>query len=369
MVFAVVTGGGTSGHVIPAQAILEALLEAGYPTDELRYVGSTRGVERSLMKPFPIEAVYLPVSGLQRTINVRNLGRNFVFPLRLLQSRIAARRHLREWSPSVVVSVGGYASEPMSRAAIAAGVPLVCVSYDRIPGLATRRQAKHATVNAVAFADSLLPRAVHTGAPVRSELRHLNVGDRREQIRSEWGIEKHTVLVTVVGGSLGSATLNAFVASLLDAGGTLSGTQLGIFHICGERNAKEPLPYIPENVWYRRVGYENRMADVYSALDLLITRAGASSIAEIATVGIASVIVPWPASADQHQELNARWLSDSTAAVMISDEQCVSGSALQIVLDLVENQTTRRALAMRARELGQMHRGDSLVTVIRNAAR
>ena len=133
MVYAVVTGGGTSGHVIPAMAILEGLLEAGHTANELRYVGSRRGIERSLMVSSDVAGEYLPISGLQRSLSPRGIARNLALPFRLVRSRLMARALIKRWQPHVVVSVGGYASEPMSAAAIAAGVPLVCVSYDRTP--------------------------------------------------------------------------------------------------------------------------------------------------------------------------------------------------------------------------------------------
>jgi UDP-N-acetylglucosamine--N-acetylmuramyl-(pentapeptide) pyrophosphoryl-undecaprenol N-acetylglucosamine transferase len=247
MVYAVVTGGGTSGHVIPAMAICELLMEAGHSVAEIRYVGSRRGVEQELMKSSQISAEYLPISGLQRSWSLQGVARNALLPVRLLRSRILARGLIKKWSPSVVISVGGYASEPMSRAALAADVPLVCVSYDRIPGLATRRQAKLAAISAVAFEGSSLPRSVLTGAPVRKQLRALNVSSSRSSSRSELGISPDARMVVVMGGSLGSGVLNSMVADLLRE---LAGTQSVVYHICGERFVRDPMPHVPVGVQY-----------------------------------------------------------------------------------------------------------------------
>ena len=118
MTFAVVTGGGTSGHVIPAMAVLEALVDAGHDPSELAYVGSRRGVESSMVPALGVRCAFLPVSGLQRSVSPRSLLANAVFPFRLLAATRGARRLLREWSPRVVVSVGGYASEPAARAEV-----------------------------------------------------------------------------------------------------------------------------------------------------------------------------------------------------------------------------------------------------------
>ena len=365
MVYAVVTGGGTSGHVIPAIAICELLVEAGHPVSDIRYVGSRRGVERELMQATQIAAEYLPISGLQRSWNFQAMGRNALLPWRLLRSRVLARGLIKLWNPSVVVSVGGYASEPMSRAALAANVPLVCVSYDRIPGLATRRQAKQAVISAVAFEDSPLPRSVLTGAPVRKQLRGLDVAASRKSSRSSLGVESDVRMVVVMGGSLGSGVLNSMVADLLLA---LAGTKSVVHHICGERFERDPMPHVPAGVQYIRVGYEDRMADVYSALDVLVSRAGASSVAEIAAVGVASVLVPWPDAADGHQELNARWLTDAGAGILMDDAACADGRAVAEITKLLANQDRISAMAHTAYQLGALHRSSALVDAIEGAA-
>ncbi len=366
MVFAVVTGGGTSGHFIPAQAILESLMESGISADELRYVGSRRGVEQSLMVGSAIPAEYLPISGLQRSLSLKGIARNTALPFRLMRSRLMARSLIKKWEPRVVVSVGGYASEPMSAAAIAAGVPLVCVSYDRMPGLATRRQAKHAALSAVAFPGVDLPRAVITGAPVRSSLRHLDVAREREVARRELGVAENAVLLTVMGGSLGSGVLNALVPSLLLE--CASQTNIHVLHICGKRFVDDPLPTVPTGVTYQRVGYESRMAHVYASSDLLVVRAGASTVAEIVTVGVASVVVPWEVSADGHQKLNAQWLADANAAKVATEADCLNGIAVQMVASLLQHPDDRKVLAQNARSMGIAHRSNLLVDTIKNAA-
>ena len=368
MTFAVITGGGTSGHVIPAIAICEALIDAGHDASDLKYVGTIRGVETSLMADSAVESLFLPISGLQRSFSVRAILRNMALPWRLLRSRLVARRYLSQWSPQVVVSVGGYASEPMSRAAIAAGIPLVCVSYDHLAGLATRRQAKYAQVCAVAFADSNLPRARVTGAPVRRVLRTLHVSEYRVQARRELHVSAEDTLIVFMGGSLGSQSINSVAVDFAQQGLVAGDARVSILHICGDRFLKEPMPSVADGVQYQRVGYESRMAAVYSAADVIVARAGASTVAEIATVGVASVLIPWPAAADNHQEHNARWLSDDGAALLSDDASCRSGATLQMVQGLVGNKDLQVSLAQKARQKGDIHRSNELVKVIENAA-
>ena len=254
----------------------------------------------------------------------------------------------------------------MSRAALAADVPLVCVSYDRVPGLATRHQAKHAAISAVAFEGSDLPRSVLTGAPVRKELRGLDISTSRESSRSSLGISPHARMVVVMGGSLGSGVLNAMVADLLRS---LAETRSVVYHICGQRFVRDPMPHVPAGVQYVRVGYEDRMADVYSALDVLVSRAGASSVAEIATVGVAAVLFPWPDAADGHQEMNARWLTDAEAGILMDDAACVDGRAVAEVTQLLADRDRVSAMARTAYQLGALHRSSALVDAIEGAAR
>ena len=366
MVHAVVTGGGTSGHVVPAIAILEMLEEAGHPRTELRYVGSRRGIETTLMPATGVDSVYLPISGLQRSVSPRSLVRNIVLPFRLLRCRVAARRLLREWNPRVVVSVGGYASEPMAAAAIAAGVPLVCVTYDREPGLAVRRQARHAVASTVAFPDVELPRARVTGAPVRAALRRLDPAAAREGARRELGFGTDELVVAVVGGSLGSGVLNSAVAGIAAECAPIG--RVRIHHVCGERNLGDESPAVPSNVRYERVGYEPRMAQLYAACDLIVCRAGASTVAEIATIGVTSVLVPWSGAAGNHQELNARWLADARAAVIVDEQGCVDGTLARTVSRLLVDEDARGALARAARAMGEPNRGTALLQLIENAA-
>ena len=365
MVRAVVTGGGTSGHVIPALAILEALVESGYRVDEVKYVGSRRGIEKSLMKDEPWESEYLPISGLQRALNVRSLIKNVSLVWRLAHSRFLAHRLMKKWQPQVIVSVGGYASQPMASAAKAFGVPLVCVSYDRIPGLATRRQSRYAKVCAVAFAETDLPRAVHTGAPVRRELRQLDVARQRSEARQRLGISPQAKCLAIVGGSLGSGVLNSAVGDI--ARGSSEMSDVVLFHVCGPRNETEVAPVVPDDVTYIRRSYVTEMADLYAACDVLLARAGASTVAEIATIGIASILVPWAGAADNHQFLNATWLTTQGAAVLLSEDELRTPEGTKKILDVLGNVHTQKALASSAYALGALHRGPSLVAAIQNA--
>ena len=367
--YAVVTGGGTSGHVVPAMAIIEMLQDAGHPAEDIAYVGSRRGVESSVVPALGVRCEFLPVSGLQRSLSLRSLVRNAALPARLVRSTLRARRLVAQWSPRVVVSVGGYASEPMARAAVAAGVPLVCVSYDRVPGLATRRQARFATVSAVAFGDSSLPRAVVTGAPVRRAFRVLDIVAERTRVRASMGAGEEELVITVVGGSLGSAALNDAVDEVARSLAT-AGIRAHVHHVTGPRFAVADPDARTEvgSVTVQKVAHESDMPGVLAASDIVVSRAGASTVAEIATVGVASVLVPWSGAAGDHQTLNARWLADAGGALMVDERVDLRGGLVRTVSSLANDPGLRSRVSATARELGGPNRASALVEVIGNAA-
>lgn len=369
--FAVVTGGGTSGHVIPAVSILEALEDSGIPRDELAYVGAVRGVETSFVPPLGYRCEFLPVSGLQRSLSLRSVAANVAFPFRLLRSTLRARALMREWSPAVVVSVGGYASEPAARAAVAAGVPLVCVSYDRSPGLATRRQSRKAAVCAVAFGDSGLPRAVVTGAPVRSHVLATDPQAARAEVRREMGVADGARLVTVVGGSLGSAVLNdavPVIAAALDS----AGLPAVIHHVTGPRYFEAPDRRRTGTVETRLVAHDPDLARMLAASDVVVSRAGASTVAEVAALGAVCIFVPWPGAADDHQTANAQWLSAEGGALLVAESPGGAGDTAALVatetVRVCSDPGLRESIARNAYRLGAANRSGMLADAIRNAA-
>ncbi|MFZ9427524.1 MAG: UDP-N-acetylglucosamine--N-acetylmuramyl-(pentapeptide) pyrophosphoryl-undecaprenol N-acetylglucosamine transferase, partial [Ilumatobacteraceae bacterium] len=169
--FAVIAGGGTAGHVLPALAIAESLVDHGHRPDEISYMGAQRGIETRLVPPTGFDHEFFDVVGLQRGFSLSSLRRNVGFVPKLMSARRAAIRSMRMNPPRVVVSVGGYASLPAVLAARHLKVPIVVVSYDRTPGRSSRITSRFAAATATAFPGSTLPRARWTGAPVRRAVR------------------------------------------------------------------------------------------------------------------------------------------------------------------------------------------------------
>lgn len=360
--WAVVTGGGTSGHVLPAIAVAERLCAKGHDPSTIHYMGAARGIETRLLPDTPFPHTFFDVVGFQRRITRRNAG----FLPKMWRARRQAIDAFRTLRPRVVVSVGGYASMPAVFAARALQVPLVVVSYDRFPGRASALAARRAAACAVAFPDSRLPRATMTGAPVRTAILDLDRDRDRAGAREALGVPADRFLVAVVGGSQGSGVLNGAVRALLE--GVAADSALAILHLAGERFLSD----VPDardgsdGVWYRPVGYEPRMPLVYAAADLLIGRGGASTVHEVAVTGTPAVLVPWAASAEDHQTANVRWLADAGAAVLLRESEI--GRLPAEVDRLRRDPEALATLSRNAARLGDVHRSGALADLIESVA-
>ncbi len=363
-VFAVITGGGTSGHVIPALAIAELLEDSGLSRDLLHFVGSTSGIETSLVPPTGLAMSLLTVQGFRRGVSLTSLKRGIQTIKVLRNATRQAELLLGALRPLVVVSVGGYVSVPATRAAKKLNIPVVTVSYDRKPGLATKIQSRSAAVSAVAYLPSQLKNAKLTGAPVRRSLRNLNVQATRNSARNRLSVPTGRKIICVTGGSLGSAKLNSVAKLLVE--NNQSRDDLCIIHLTGQRYIADDLPLLDQDakILYRRLESTAEMQDVYSASDLVIARAGASTVAEIATIGIASVLVPWRQASEDHQTANAKWLGDLGGAVVVDENSSSSLQIAQIAIDLIDDSAKLRRLSVAAHEAGKQHRETSIAKVI-----
>jgi len=363
--FAVITGGGTSGHVLPALAIADALVGAGHARESIHYVGGKHGAEVALLAPTGYPATFFDVVGLQRSLSRRNL----IFLPKLLRSIRSAKRLLRELQPAVVVNVGGYASFPITYSARRAKVPYVVVSWDHRPGLVSRLMARGAKACAVAGEGSTLPHAKVTGAPVRSELIALDRAAARTKARRDLGLPLDRFVVAVVCGSLGAGAVNKVVAELVEQ--FADRTEIAIYHVVGGRFLAQAAPSRDgdSGILYRVTGYETRMASLYAAADLLVTRAGAGTLAELTTVGVPAIVVPWPAAAENHQLKNAELLAD-VGAVVLMEQDALSAGRLMAAIDYFHSTPDDLSeLAKKARAAGALHRSGNLISLVEAVAR
>ena len=364
LIYAVITGGGTSGHVIPALAIAELLVDSGYSQNQIHFVGTLNGVETKLVPPTKIPLTLLDVRGFSRNFSFASLMTNLHAALMLRRAIDNATVLLQSLKPAVVISVGGYGSVPATRAAVRLNIPVVTVSYDRLPGRATKLQARRAAATAVAYLPTKLQNATLTGAPVRRSIRNLDIEATRDAARVRLGLPKTGKVIAVTGGSLGSAFLNKLTRELVEQ--HHDGQDLSIIHLTGERylNADLPNHQNADAIFYLRLPTTDFMHDIYAASDLVISRSGASTVAELATVGRASVLIPWKQAADNHQYFNAQWLGDSGGAIVIDEDAVSKQQICDAVIALINNQEKLLEMNQCAHVAGKLHRESGLVKLI-----
>ena len=359
MTTVVITGGGTSGHVLPAIAIAEMLEDRGVSASDIHIIGTVRGVDGQILGDTEYPHTLLPVTGLARSLRPRALFGNLASATRLVAARRRCRALLADLRPEIVVSVGGYGSLAAMHAARRLGIRTVVVSYDSRPGLATRRQAKHADIVTVADPTSPLENAILTGAPVRRAVRGLDRPTERIRARALLGLPADGFVVGVMGGSLGSGLLNDLIESL-STNPPDELRDVWWYHVTGPRFATRE----SSGERHVRVPYQYDITTLYAACDMMVTRAGASTVAEIATVGVPAVIVPWAAAAENHQEHNARQLSAVGAAVLVTEHELSTGRLAAEISALRTDDARRERLALSARAVGEIHRGSLLVDAI-----
>jgi UDP-N-acetylglucosamine--N-acetylmuramyl-(pentapeptide) pyrophosphoryl-undecaprenol N-acetylglucosamine transferase len=376
--FAVVAGGGTGGHLAPAIALAEVLVERHGP-GSVELVVSRRGETATAGMADDLPLTSLPGRGLVRARRLEALPANLAALGELALATGQALVLLARRRPAVAVGVGGYTSIPLALAARALGRPLVVVNVDAVPGLANRLAARLATAVASAWPDSGLPRAVLTGPPLRAAIAAIagqGPAGPDPAARQRLGLPPDRQTVCLVGGSLGARRLNEAALGLAELWAAREDRTL--YHVAGRRDwpwVSSALPRRGEGAGgdrglvYRAVPFEDRMADLYLAADLVIARAGAMTVAELAVVGVPAVLVPLPGAPSDHQRHNAELLAQVGAAVVVADEEASAQRLAGLVETVLGDPGRRRAMAEAACRLGRPHGAQAVAALVEAHAR
>jgi UDP-N-acetylglucosamine--N-acetylmuramyl-(pentapeptide) pyrophosphoryl-undecaprenol N-acetylglucosamine transferase len=355
-----IAGGGTGGHLTPALAVALALRDTR-PDDEVAVVGRRDGVAERLVVAAGLRLETLDVSGVDvgSPVGVARATSQ------LTRATIAARRLVRGFRPDVVVGLGGYVSVPVVAAAIAQRIPVVLLEQNAFPGRATRLLARRARVVAASFAETArhLPsaRVVHTGNPIRAEVRAIEARPIGARLRS----------ILVTGGSQGARRFNraitGCVADLLRAD-----PELRIVHQCGSLDydvVARAAAALPEALAPRYMvsAFFDDMAVRMAESDLVVMRAGGSSLAECAVLGRPMIVVPYP-HAGGHQRHNATPYVEAGAAMLIDDAACTPERLATEIKALVADPARWRRMSAASRALGLPDATDSVVRLIVEAA-
>ncbi len=317
----ILSGGGTGGHIYPAVAVAEALQIRLGDRVELLFVGAEGKMEMEKVPALGYRIVGLPVAGIQRRLTAKNLA----FPFKLLASLLKARRVLRDFKADVAVGFGGYASAPVLWAAQLRGIPTLIQEQNSYAGVANKWLAPRASKICVAYegTERFFPkdRIVLTGNPLRG--RFSRTGDYRLEALEYFGLQPDKPVVLVVGGSLGTRTLNNMMKANFDR--LVVEGKLQVIWQTGKYYEPEIEAFLEgrstEGIWHN--AYIEEMDMAYAAADVVVARSGANTVSELCLVGKPALFVPSPNVAEDHQTKNAMALVNKGAAAMIPDAKAV----------------------------------------------
>jgi UDP-N-acetylglucosamine--N-acetylmuramyl-(pentapeptide) pyrophosphoryl-undecaprenol N-acetylglucosamine transferase len=349
----IISGGGTGGHIYPAISIANALKEID-SSIEFLFVGAEGKMEMEKVPKAGFPIIGLPIVGIQRT----QVWKNFLFPFKLLKSLRLSVKILQEFKPDVAVGVGGYASGPLLLAARFLGIPYYIQEQNSFAGITNKALAAKAEHIFVAYPgmEKFFPaeKITLSGNPVRKDL--IETIDTKAHAAAHFSLDPAKKTVLIIGGSQGARSINHGILSGLDRLKEAGIQVIWQTGIAFESTAKQATAN-HKNTYVSAFIYEMDLA--YALADLVISRAGASSVSEICLTGKASILVPLPSAAEDHQTENAKSLVSQNAAILVRDadvkENLISEAlqAIQSDLSTLEKNSLRLAKPNAAHEIAQ----------------
>jgi UDP-N-acetylglucosamine--N-acetylmuramyl-(pentapeptide) pyrophosphoryl-undecaprenol N-acetylglucosamine transferase len=353
----IISGGGTGGHIFPALSIANKLKELN-PETEILFVGANGRMEMEKVPAAGYKIVGLPITGLQRRLDLSN----FALPFKILKSIMMARKLLKQYKPDIAIGVGGYASAPLLWVAGKLGIPTLIQEQNGFAGLTNKIVAKKAKKICVAYEgmERFFPadRIIISGNPIRKEIVP-PTPQMKEEGYKFYGLNPEKQHLFIVGGSLGSGTLNKSVRKWIQEGKP-GGENLEIIWQCGKIYKKDVDAFMAEmeakqegstkDIWYS--DFIQRMDLAYAVADVVISRSGASSVSELCAANKATIFVPSPNVAEDHQTHNAMALVRKDAAMIIKDIEAPE-KLLSTACELIGNPAKIETLEKNIAELAK----------------
>lgn len=352
-----IVAGGTGGHVFPGLAVAEELRRQGVP---VVWLGTQQGLEARLVPTAGIPIEWLTVRGLRR----RGLRNWLAAPWMVARSTLQAARIMRQHQPRAVLGMGGYVSGPGALAARLLGIPLLIHEQNAIPGFTNRKLAPLATRIMTGFAGVFESRgkAVHTGNPVRAAISQIAA------VAPSQPLNGRPLRLLVLGGSQGAAAINEAVPAALHR--LEARLRPEVWHQTGVPHAESTAGQ------YRELGLEARvepfiedMAAAYAWADLALCRAGALTVAELATAGVPAVLIPFPYATDDHQTANARHLVARDAGVLFPQDHLTVERLSAVLAELLGDREHLQTMAANARAMGLPDAASRVAQLCLEAAR
>ena len=355
----IISGGGTGGHIFPAVAIANEIM-AQKPDAKILFVGALGKMEMEKVPKAGYDIVGLPIVGFNRSNMLANLG----FPFKLIKSLISAIKILRNFKPDIAIGVGGFASGPTLRMANLLGIKTLIQEQNSYAGVTNKILSKKAEKVCVAYPnmDAFFDKEkiVFTGNPVRADLTKIEIS--ASEAKQYFGLEPDRKTLLIIGGSLGALSINKGVLHGLKG---LLNADLQIIWQTGKTfvdQAKEAVMNLQsQRVYVSDFIYE--MDKAYAAADLVVSRAGALSVSELALVGKPAILVPYPFAAEDHQTQNALSLSSKDSAILVKDSEIVD-HLVDSVNELAENAAKLRVLSENIRKFAKPHAAKEIVEEI-----
>lgn len=355
----VVSGGGTGGHIYPALALIREIQKNEKDCSFL-YIGTEKGLESTLVRRENIPFKAIEITGFKRKISFENVKT----VIRFLKGVSESKKMLKEFKADVVIGTGGYVCGPVVYAAAKLGIPTIIHEQNSVPGLTNKFLSRYASKVAVCFheAASFFPesKTVFTGNPRASEV--LAFTGKQGIKKLDLDVNKATVLV--VGGSRGARPIND---ALLKVMAELKKKPYQLIYVTGDvhyEKVKEELQLIgsPENVTVKP--FLHNMPEVLAGVDLVVARAGATTLAELTALGVPSILVPSPYVTNNHQEKNAKSLVEHHAAEMILEKDLTGSKLLESIDEIILSSENLNTMKKAAKSLGVPDASNKLYAIM-----
>ncbi|KGT46255.1 MULTISPECIES: undecaprenyldiphospho-muramoylpentapeptide beta-N-acetylglucosaminyltransferase [Acinetobacter] len=345
---------GTGGHVFPALAVAKDLQQQGI---EVSWLATPAGMENRLLKNHNIPIYQIDIQGVRGNGIVRKLAA----PFKILKATLSAMKYMKQLNVDAVAGFGGYVAGPGGLAARMLGIPVIIHEQNAVAGFTNTQLSRIAKTVCQAFPNTFpaQDKVVTTGNPVRKEITQILNPSWRYQEREKAG---EPLRILIVGGSLGAQALNERVPEALKQ----LNIPLNVYHQCGQNHADATRArYVdkPDTLQVEVQPFIEDMAQAYSDADLIICRAGALTVTEIATAGVAAIFVPLPSAVDDHQTANAKFLADLGAA-KICPQATMTPDSLKALLEPMLNRQLLMEMAVKARRQAQPDATQHVVRLI-----
>lgn len=333
----IISGGGTGGHIYPAIAIANEL-KSRFPDCEILFVGAKDKMEMQKVPQAGYKIEGLWIAGIQRKLTLENLK----FPFKLMSSLAKSRKIIKDFKPDVAIGTGGFASGAVVKVAAQMGIPTVIQEQNSYPGITNKLLGKKAKAVCVAYEglDKFFPKdkIVFTGNPVRQDL--LNVTENRLEGLKHFGLNPDKKTLLVLGGSLGARRINQLIEKEMDF---MLNQDIQIIWQCGKFYFEEYKKY-NEKEHVQVLSFIDRMDLAYATADVIISRAGASSVSELSIVGKPTIFIPSPNVAEDHQTKNAKAVADKNGAILLRESE-LNEKFQTVFSDLVSNENRQKTLS------------------------